>query len=195
MSGPSNDSPHQLEVDVFSVVAEDDYLGDSVTMEHTHGLLTTPWVITGHIAHGGSGSRVEQLETSPTSTKRLLLETINREWVRPVAALGGYRRRGINVRPIEAVSVRFRQLADRWDADTAFSSSAHEFVAHPAYLEVIGMGLQVLPFLFERLPSKPAPWFPALRAIVGEDVADGAETAEAAMRAWLEWGLARGYAR
>ena len=49
MSGPSNDSPHQLEVDVFSVVAEDDYLGDSVTMEHTHGLLTTPWVITGQV--------------------------------------------------------------------------------------------------------------------------------------------------
>lgn len=72
--------------------------------------------------------------------------------------------RGIAPTHEEPLDHRFLRLVTQWEQDTAFTSSAHEFILHPAYLEIIGMGLRALTLIFERLPGSPAPWFPALRA-------------------------------
>lgn len=89
---------------------------------------------------------------------------------------------------------RFDELLARWKEDTPFSSSAHEFILHPAYLEIIGMGPAALRFILPRIEELSAPLFPALRAIVGHDAAEGSTTAEEAAKAWLEWGRAQGHA-
>jgi hypothetical protein len=127
------------------------------------------------------------------SLKRLVVENINRQWGEPAMRMVSFRRRGASVRPVSDVAERFEQLADQWERETGFSSSMEEIVSHPAYLGIVAMGLQALPFIFERLEDVAAAWFPALQAIVGRDVAQEADTAEEAITAWLEWGNEHGY--
>ena len=89
---------------------------------------------------------------------------------------------------------RFEALADEWEADTAFTSAIDTMVLHQSYQDIIGMGSLALPFIFRRLHKSPARWFWALRAIVGHDVAEGAQTSEEAANRWYEWGVTSGYA-
>lgn len=89
---------------------------------------------------------------------------------------------------------RFRSLAERWRKDTRYVSSIHEMVLHPAYQQIIGMGLEALPFIFHELERRPDHWFWALQAITGEDpVPHGDRGNVAAMaRHWLRWAEERG---
>ena len=64
---------------------------------------------------------------------------------------------------------RFRELADRWKAETRFTSSVVEMSVHPAYQEIIGMGPAALPLLLRELEREPGHWFWALKAITGAD--------------------------
>lgn len=71
-----------------------------------------------------------------------------------------------------------------------------QMVAHPAYLQIIGLGRAVLPYLLDELARQPDHWFHALSAITGEDpIPPSAEGNLAAMTpAWLAWGRAHGCA-
>src|SRR5438132_14417997 len=66
--------------------------------------------------------------------------------------------------PIDMSSTErtFRELAERWRADTAVTSSSTELVLHPAYQRIIGLGAAVLPVLFRELQERPAHWLRAL---------------------------------
>lgn len=88
---------------------------------------------------------------------------------------------------------RFIKLAEEWESDTAFTSDLNEMALHQNYQDIIGMGLPVLPFIFERLEDSPARWFWALRSIVGHDVAAGSATSAEAVKRWLKWGHDNGY--
>ena len=70
-----------------------------------------------------------------------------------------------------SVGFQFFMLATSWKKDTVFISSTTEKCMHPAYLRIIGMGREVLPFILKALDedSEPAYWFVALKAITGED--------------------------
>jgi hypothetical protein len=57
---------------------------------------------------------------------------------------------------------------------------------------IIAMGWAVVPLLLKELRRQPDHWLWALQAITGEEPARGAETLQAAARAWLDWGRKRG---
>ena len=88
----------------------------------------------------------------------------------------------------------FHALAEKWKADTLNISSITELISNPAYLQIIGMGKAALPFLLSELDHSPGHWFPALKAISGEDPVTATDIGNiTAMRdAWLTWGKQRG---
>src|SRR5262249_22628797 len=68
-----------------------------------------------------------------------------------------------------SIEQRFEELARQWKKGTAYSSSAADIATHPAYQQIIGMGRDVLPYIFQELRRKPDHWFWALNAITGEN--------------------------
>jgi hypothetical protein len=85
----------------------------------------------------------------------------------------------------------FDQLADQWEAETAFESLVTRKAMHPAYQRIIGMGEPAVPLVLSRLQRTPAQWFWALTAMTGQDPAQGEEALEGARAAWLRWGRER----
>ncbi|MFN0147479.1 MAG: guanylate kinase [Dehalococcoidia bacterium] len=92
-----------------------------------------------------------------------------------------------------ATSRRFEQLARKWARDTRFMSDIDAIVRHPAYLEVMRLGPQVVPLILHRLEQEPDHWFHALRELTGHEpqhVAAG--DMDSLVAAWLAWGRSRG---
>jgi len=89
--------------------------------------------------------------------------------------------------------LRFDQLVRAWKQDTRYSSSLSKIVMHPSYQAIIGMGPAVLPLIFAELQHSGGHWFWALHAITQAHPAHEGDTYDAAVRAWLAWGRARGY--
>ncbi|MGH7136456.1 MAG: hypothetical protein ACREHD_12005 [Pirellulales bacterium] len=90
---------------------------------------------------------------------------------------------------------KFLALAAIWRYSAGPASSVTQLVAHPAYLQIIGLGRPVLPYLFRELARQPDHWFDALAAITGDDpIPMEAEGNISAMSdAWLTWGRSHGY--
>ncbi|MCH7922920.1 MAG: hypothetical protein IH975_07815 [Nitrospinae bacterium] len=95
----------------------------------------------------------------------------------------------------EVVFRRFQQLVDRWSKETINMSSIAARVAHPAYLEIIGMGDKAVPLLLSELEKRPNHWFLALTAITTENpIPEEARGRFKEMtEAWLEWGRKNNY--
>jgi len=95
----------------------------------------------------------------------------------------------------EEVHRKFLTLAVLWKYDQGPSSSVMDMVIHPAYLQIIGLGRAVLPFLFGQLEREPDHWFFALAAITGEDPVppESSGNLKAMTNAWLSWGRGHGY--
>jgi hypothetical protein len=91
-------------------------------------------------------------------------------------------------------ATRFRDLADRWQAEVAHHSSIDRIAMHPAYQQIIGMGAQALPFIFRELQHRPGHWFWALRAITGVDPVPPAHRGRIPKmaEAWLTWARQQG---
>ena len=71
----------------------------------------------------------------------------------PVLSVGaGYAQHPNDRSPLVA---RFRRLADEWLEATENMSSIDDMIAHPAYLEIIGMGQSALPLLLDQLERAP----------------------------------------
>ncbi len=90
---------------------------------------------------------------------------------------------------------RFRQLADWWQEDVSHLSSPTEIAIHPAYQQIIGMGIQAIPFLLKNLEQRPDHWFWALKAITGEDPVplEQKGRVDQMAKAWLRWGAEHGF--
>jgi hypothetical protein len=88
---------------------------------------------------------------------------------------------------------RFNELADRWRSETVLEASITRKAMHWAYQQIIAMGPDAVPWILGALEVDSGAWLWALAAIAGEDVAEGAETVDAAVEAWLEWGRSGGY--
>lgn len=98
--------------------------------------------------------------------------------------------------PPQELENLFLQLAQEWRAETLFLSSLTAITAHPAYQRIIAMGWPVVPLLLAELRREPQHWFTALKAITGEDPVPAADRGRLPhmTKAWLAWGLQRGYA-
>jgi hypothetical protein len=104
--------------------------------------------------------------------------------------------------PVESASdvnasrnaAKFRGLRDLWYRETGMLSLIRQKAVHPAYQQIIGMGREALPFVFEEMRKRKGDWFWALEAITDvEDRPERHPSPEAAREAWLEWAKARGY--
>ena len=93
------------------------------------------------------------------------------------------------------LATRFRALADRWYEETTVLSSASQMAMHPAYQEVIGMGLMAVPLILHELQQEPQHWFWALRAITGADPIRPEQRGKVRemTTAWLQWGHEHGF--
>ena len=97
------------------------------------------------------------------------------------------------VRGIDARQ-RFEQLASTWETETRFLSDPGRMILHPAYQQIIGMGMGAVPLILARLAQRPDHWFWALRSITGESpVISRGRGMKHARQAWLRWGRERGY--
>jgi hypothetical protein len=107
----------------------------------------------------------------------------------------------VNVQPLVELAPtpedqkRFRELVKRWKKGVGHLSSAARMAKHPAYQEIIQMGVTVVPLLLTELKRDPDFWFAALREITGENPVpeESAGKVKEMTRVWIEWGRQRGY--
>ncbi len=99
------------------------------------------------------------------------------------------------IAPPARLAATFRELADRWRAETLYLSSTTEIATHPAYQRIIGLGPQVIPLVLGELAARPGHWFWALAALTGADPVPSADRGNrpAMAEAWLRWGRENGW--
>jgi hypothetical protein len=96
-------------------------------------------------------------------------------------------------RPVDAD--RFGRLAEKWKSERGPTSSITQMAMHPAYQEIIGMGLAAIPFLLRELEQAPDHWFWALKSITGIDPVPEEDRGNLTLmtRDWLTWARKQGY--
>lgn len=92
-------------------------------------------------------------------------------------------------------ALRFLNLKQEWEDDTAMLSSITEIAMHPAYQQIIGMGPLAIPFILHEMKTKPGHWFWALKSITGDDPVPVEKRGKIKemTEAWLSWGTQQEY--
>jgi hypothetical protein len=93
----------------------------------------------------------------------------------------------------EDIGVAFESLASRWIEETQFESSLLRTFSNESYLEILGLGPRIIPYLLQRLRSEPERWVGALKAISRADIGSEAATPDEAVSAWTDWGRSHHY--
>lgn len=95
----------------------------------------------------------------------------------------------------DELRTRFRELAARWKAQRGPHSSVQRLCDHPAYREIVAIGIDAVPLILEELRREPDHWFIALWTLTGaEPVSEENRGRLVEMaRQWVEWGVANGY--
>lgn len=90
---------------------------------------------------------------------------------------------------------QFNELAERWKSETAVYAASWQIKAHPAFRELIAMGMDAVPLLLNRLSRPCIQWFMALCAITDEDPSPAGHAGIMDRMAgdWLQWGKRKGY--
>jgi hypothetical protein len=70
-------------------------------------------------------------------------------------------------RHVVTLKDRFTNLADLWEKGTVGLEDVKERYEHKAYLELTRFGANIVPFIFERMRTKPGWWFKLLYQITG----------------------------
>lgn len=94
----------------------------------------------------------------------------------------------------EQTRQRFTELRDEWKERSKYLSNTAQMAMLWPYQQIIGMGVDAVPFILDELQQEPDHWFWALEAITGENpVADTlAGDVAAGADAWITWGRVRG---
>jgi hypothetical protein len=96
-----------------------------------------------------------------------------------------------------AIEKIFAELAERWWQDTAHLSSYRDILMHPAYLQIIGLGMDALLPILRDLEQREHTrmWFEALSSITRENPIPEsmAGNMPEMTAAWLKWGRSKGY--
>jgi len=89
----------------------------------------------------------------------------------------------------------FNRLADVWHMATDYLSSMEAASKHPAYLEIIRLGLGVVPSLLRDLEDNHTHWFTALEEITGARPTSAAIAGDIPKMAesWLLWAKENGF--
>ena len=92
-----------------------------------------------------------------------------------------------------AARVEFHRLYSQWREETAFLSSLSDIAMNSKYQQIIGMGRDALPLIFNELQRKNDHWYWALEAITGKNPAESCKGDLEEMRtAWIAWAKANG---
>lgn len=91
--------------------------------------------------------------------------------------------------------LKFHNLAKIWKEETKFSSFTNNITQHPAYLEIIGMGKEAIPYILRDLSVEPSHWFVALRTITGISPIKPSHRGNINKMSedWITWGKENGY--
>lgn len=89
----------------------------------------------------------------------------------------------------------FQQLAAIWKDETRLASSVTDIVFNRHYLQIIGMGKAVIPYILQNLQKEPNHWFHALRSVTRENPVPPEDRGDmqAMANAWLSWGKDKGF--
>jgi hypothetical protein len=89
----------------------------------------------------------------------------------------------------------FNERAGRWEKQTGIHSSPVIRFMHDDYQSIMAKGKEVIPYILNRMKTKPDDWFWALRHITNHDAAvvSGATNFDEAVAAWLKWGVINDY--
>ncbi len=96
----------------------------------------------------------------------------------------------------ESIEEKFGRLSKQWRRETRHISSIHEKSINMAYQKIIGMGKDVLPYIFHDFEKTHDHWLWALYAICDEESAPDLEKAgdlDAAVDVWLNWARQHNY--
>jgi len=90
---------------------------------------------------------------------------------------------------------RFRDLVREWKEATIFTSSGTDMAMHPAYQQIIGMGMEAIPLILAELQREEDHWFWALKSITGADPVVLADRGNLPKMtdAWLHWARTNGW--
>lgn len=93
-----------------------------------------------------------------------------------------------------ATEKKFLELVRVWKRETFHISSITTAAMHPAYQQIIGMGMRVLPLILRELIREPNLWFWALRAIARVNPVPKKALGNLNLMAdaWISWGRGRG---
>lgn len=95
----------------------------------------------------------------------------------------------------ETLLERFRRLERIWQRETGVLSSPPRLINHPAFQEILSLGMAVVPFMLRDLEERPRLWVWALPMITGEqpvmDPADAGDI-ERQSKIWLRWAKEKG---
>ena len=106
----------------------------------------------------------------------------------------------------ETQESRFNRLAQQWTQETVFLSNPSSIMKNKAFQEIVDMGEDALPFLFDKLQDdEDGLWWMPLERITHVRLTEGvtpiegvpgwAKTDVSALKAaWLAWGREKGYA-
>ena len=97
--------------------------------------------------------------------------------------------------PTSAHQETFERLADEWERDRPRGVDIAQMTRHRAYQRIIAMGKPTVPWLLQRLATKPDHWFVALSAVTGAKPVppESRGRVKEMVQAWLDWGLQQGY--
>ena len=89
----------------------------------------------------------------------------------------------------------FDHLAAEWETSRPRGADIAQMTAHPAYQGIIAMGEPAVPWILDRMATKPDHWFGALHAITGASpvAPENRGRFKAMTSDWLKWGHQHGY--
>ncbi len=98
------------------------------------------------------------------------------------------------IAPPDVPSEQLQSLIETIGRECAHLSSMREVGQHPAYLQIIAMGVPALPFLLREVEERPDHWFLALREITQENpvLPEHRGIISEMAQDWLKWARDRG---
>lgn len=95
---------------------------------------------------------------------------------------------------LDNLKEKFNRLAEEWKSTICSSSSAKVLCDHPAYHEIISMGLLVVPLILEEIKKEYHHWFIALYRITKATPVKDEHRGNLKLMSkdWLKWGVKQG---
>lgn len=90
---------------------------------------------------------------------------------------------------------RFNYLFNKWKEDTKFISDYNKIINDPSYLEILGLGKDILPFIFKSFKDNTGFWLHALEHITNKKkyIKKKNPTRKDFRDFWLTWGVNEKY--